>query len=150
VVKTIVRCAFHGCHPNVFTCDIEAPASRAELAALNVDLVHHVGVLYHLRDPFSHLLSLGAIAAEGLMLDTHVAPADRATDEAVVNGEAYRYMRYAEGGRAEAFSGMHDHAKWMPLDTLVNLLRRAGFSSVDVVEERMDSNGPRVLIVAGR
>lgn len=150
VVKTIVRSAFHGCHPHVFTCDIEDPGAGAELAALDVDFVHHVGVLYHLQDPIGHLRSLGNIARRGLLLDTHVAPADAADEELVVDGETFRYMRYAEGGRAEVFSGMYDHAKWLPLDTLVRLLGDGGFSEVEVVEERSERNGPRVLILARR
>ncbi|HVL06279.1 MAG TPA: methyltransferase domain-containing protein [Acidimicrobiales bacterium] len=150
VVKTIVRCAFHGWSPEVFTCDIEAPAAPAELAAVGADFVHHVGVLYHLRDPVSHVRALGAVAAKGLMLDTHVAPPDRATDELVVDGERFRYMRYAEGGRTEVFSGMYDHAKWLPLGTLTGLLTDAGFTTVDVVEERAERNGPRVLVLASR
>lgn len=150
VVKTMVRCAFHRYHPDVFTCDIEASAASEELAALNVDFVHHVGVLYHLQDPVSHVRNLGAIAGRGLLLDTHVAPANEATDEVVLNGEHFHYMRYAEGGRADVFSGMYDHAKWLTLDSLVRLLRQAGFSSVDVAEERTERNGPRVLVLAGR
>lgn len=150
VVKTIVRCSFHGCHPSVFTCDVEAPGASTDLAALGVDLVHHVGVLYHLKDPIRHVRSLGLIAGRGLMLDTHVAPPGSATDEMILDGETFRYMRYAEGGKAEVFSGMYDHAKWLPVGTLVRLLHEAGFSSVDVVEERAERNGPRVLILAGR
>ena len=150
VVKTIVRCAFHGCHPDVFTCDIEAPGAGAELAGLHADFVHHVGVLYHLKDPIGHVRDLGRIAGRGVMLDTHVAPPGQATDEVVVDGETFRYMRYGEHGRDEVFSGMYDHAKWFPLDTLVSLLREAGFADVEVVEERAERNGPRVLILAAR
>jgi tRNA (mo5U34)-methyltransferase len=150
VVKTIVRCALHGCHPTAFTCDIESPTAAEELAGLDVDFVHHVGVLYHLRDPVSHVRTLGRIAGNGLLLDTHVAPTDQATEVFVVDGETYPYMRYAEGGKDEVFSGMYDHAKWLPVDTLVGLLGDAGFTSVDVIEERAERNGPRVLILAGR
>ena len=84
------------------------------------------------------------------MLDTHVAPADQAKEEMVVDGERFSYMRYAEAGRAEVFSGMYDHAKWLPLDTLTGLLGDAGFSAVDVIEQRAERNGPRVLILAQR
>jgi hypothetical protein len=150
VVTTMVRSSFHACHPTVFTCDVEASGATDGLAELGADFVHHVGVLYHLRDPIGHVRSLGRIAGRGLLLDTHVAPAGSATDQVVVDGESFEYMRYAEGGRAEVFSGMYDHAKWLPLDTLVRLLQEAGFSSVDVVEERAERNGPRVLILAGR
>ena len=150
VVKTMVRCSFHGCQPTVFTCDVEVSGAADQLAALGVDFVHHVGVLYHLTDPIGHVRGLGRIAGRGVLLDTHVAPAGSATDQVVVDGETFAYMRYAEGGRADVFSGMYDHAKWLPLETLVRLLQDAGFSSVDVVEERAERNGPRVLILAGR
>jgi tRNA (mo5U34)-methyltransferase len=150
VVKTIVRCALMGCSPDVFTCDIERAAGMAELEALHVDLVHHIGVLYHLKDPVQHLLGLGAIAGRGLLLDTHVAPSGQATENVMIDGETFAYMRYSEGGERDVFSGVYDHAKWLPLATIVNLLGRAGFSNVDVVEERAEANGPRVLILADR
>jgi 2-polyprenyl-3-methyl-5-hydroxy-6-metoxy-1,4-benzoquinol methylase len=150
VVKTIVRGALLGCHPEVFTCDIERSGAMAELESLEADLVHHVGVLYHLKDPVQHLLAMGAVARRGLMLDTHVAPSGQANETVVVEGETFAYMRYSEGGARDVFSGIYDHAKWLPLATIVGLLGRAGFDSVDVVEERAEANGPRVLIFAGR
>lgn len=150
VVKTIVRCAFHGWHPEVFTCDVEVPRAMESLASLDVELVHHVGVLYHLRNPVEHILALGSVAQHGLMLDTHVADLSRAVHTMEFEGDKIPYMRFEESGVGDAFSGMYSHAKWLPLPVVVDLLHRAGFRSVDVLEARAERNGPRVLIMAGR
>ena len=147
VVKTIVRCAFYGFRPEVFVCDVEDEAAMNQLQA---DVVHHVGVLYHLREPVQHLLALGRVARRGLLLDTHVATPAEATESVEVDGHHYAYRRYREGGVDEVFSGMYEHAKWLTLDGITELLVRAGFSDVDVVEERAERNGARVLLVAGR
>ncbi|MBL8753563.1 MAG: DUF1698 domain-containing protein, partial [Planctomycetes bacterium] len=85
VVKTTVRCAMFHQHPAVGVCDVENEAQVAQLPA--VDLVHHVGVLYHLKDPVVHLQRLAAKVKQGMLLDTHVAPAATATHS------------YSSGGR---------------------------------------------------
>ena len=147
VVKTIVRAAFYGARPDVFVCDVEA---WDDDQALTADVWHHVGVLYHLRDPVRHLLRLGTLCREGLLLDTHVADEATATESMTVDGRDYRYRRYAEGGAADHFSGAYDHAKWLLLADVVGLLERAGFARVDVLDERAQRNGPRVTLVARR
>ncbi len=148
VVKTIVRAAMFGYCPNVFLCNLDLAADLADLP--ETDLIHHVGVLYHLKDPVRHLLALGRIAREGVMLDTHVAVPDTALGTYEVDGQAYRYQFYKEGGRAEVFSGMYDHAKWLLQSDIEALLRKAGFASVKVVEERQERNGRRILLFARR
>jgi tRNA (mo5U34)-methyltransferase len=148
VVKTIVRCSFYGVHPTVFPCDVEAPGiDRAHLAA---DLAHHVGVLYHLRDPVRHLLDLGRSIREGLLLDTHVALDEQATDVYEVDGTSYRYRHYREGGRSEVFSGMYDHAKWLRLDDIRAVLDRAGFGRTEVLDQEPQRHGSRVTLIVRR
>lgn len=117
---------------------------------LPADVVHHVGVLYHLEEPARHLLGLGKIARLGLLLDTHVAREDEATETLELDGRSYPYRRYREGGAADVFSGMRAHAKWLTLEGVVDLLARAGFVSADVVETREERDGHRVLVVARR
>ncbi len=69
VVKTIVRCAMFGVPaPVVFRWDAEeAPPASVDLRC---DVLHHVGVLYHLTDPVGHLASIAPLVGEGITLDT--------------------------------------------------------------------------------
>jgi tRNA (mo5U34)-methyltransferase len=148
VAKTLVRTAMFDCWPQVYAVDVEAtPTDGWRLAA---DVAHHVGVLYHLRDPVGHLLDLGRHIAVGLMLDTHVARPDDVDAAYTAGGTEWRYQRKTEGGRADPFSGMYAHAKWLPLDELERLLAAAGFPVIDVAERRDERNGLRVKIFARR
>jgi len=145
VVKTMVRCAMFERHPTVFTCDLERPLGLEDL--LLADVCHHVGVLYHLTDPVRHLRQLATWVTRGVMLDTHYSlPAD-ATEVYTVEGRRFSHQRFDES-RADPFSGMAGHAKWLLLDDIVDVLHTAGFDAVEVAERREERNGPRVLIFA--
>jgi len=148
VVKTIVRCAMFGCSPVVFKHDVEEQAANTKMP--EVDVVHHVGVLYHLQDPVGHLIELGRCARSGIMLDTHYCREEEARDEYEVGGKCYRYKKYGESGYQDVFSGMYNHAKWLRLDDIRMVLREAGFGRVDEFETRQERNGPRVLLFAER
>lgn len=148
VVKTVVRCAFFDERPRVFPYDVEGESEHDDL--LHADLCHHVGVLYHLADPVSHLRRLGTWISGGLMLDTHYTEENDATDVYVADGERYRFRRYEERGRDDVFSGMRPHSKWLQLDDIVGVLRSDGFDTVEIVETRQERNGPRVLLFAAR
>jgi hypothetical protein len=148
VVKTLVRCGFFDCRATVFKCDLDRREDEARLP--QVDVVHHVGVFYHLVDPVSHLLGLGRSVRTGLMLDTHFALDDQAGRSYTVNGREFRYRHAGEGGKGEVFSGMGDHAKWLLLPDIRSLLHQAGFSDIEVVEQRQEPNGARVLLFARR
>jgi len=148
VVKTIVRCAFFGLTPTVFKCNIEDHLMKIE--PLSSDVVHHVGVLYHLRDPIQHLFNLGKYIRVGIMLDTHYSLHDEAKESYEVNGVRYCYKKFSESGHSDPFSGMYDHAKWLKLDDIVNTLKHTGFRTVEIIETRNERNGPRVLLFAKR
>jgi tRNA (mo5U34)-methyltransferase len=148
VVKTIVRTWSFGHHVTAFVCDVEKPADFALVPT--VDVVHHIGVLYHLRDPIAHLRALLPKTRELLLLDTHVAADGEATATYESGGEKYPYRRFAEGGRVDAFSGMYDHAKWLSIEVLTGFLRGAGFADVEVAEMRQERNGLRTLLFAKR
>lgn len=148
VVKTIVRCWCFGHSIQAFKCDVESPADFALLP--EVDVVHHIGVLYHLADPVSHLAAITAKARRAIMLDTHVARENEAAKSYEVNGMAYRYQEYREGGRDNVFAGMYEHAKWLLLETIEMLLRAHGFPLLHVAEMRDERNGLRALIYASR
>jgi 2-polyprenyl-3-methyl-5-hydroxy-6-metoxy-1,4-benzoquinol methylase len=147
VVKTVVRCALYDVWPRVFVFDVEG-SDDDDL--VHADLCHHVGVLYHLSDPISHLRSLGTWISRGLMLDTHYARPAEANEEYEVGGEAFRYRRYAEHGRGDVFSGMQSHSKWLLLDDIERVLSDAGFDIVEIAETREERNGPRVLLFGER
>lgn len=148
VVKAMLRCQFYGAAPDIRRCDVEI---ETELQLLpEVDLLHHVGVLYHLVDPVRHLRALAPKVRVGLMLDTHVATPESAKDVLNTGGLQLRCQRYAEGGVREVFSGMYDHAAWLVLDDLLNLLVELGFKHTRVHEQRAERNGPRVLVFASR
>lgn len=148
VVKAIVRCSLSGHAPSIFKCDIES--AETDTTLLQADLLHHVGVLYHLRDPVTHLLSLGRYIGKGLMLDTHYCLPEHVTGSYNAGGKSYLYQHYLEYGKKEVFSGMYDHSKWLLLDDIVACLKQTGFDKVEVVETRQERNGPRVLLFAER
>ncbi len=147
VIKTLVRCWAFSKTADIFFWDLEttAPISRN----LNCDILHHVGVLYHLTDPVGHLQKMLPCVGEAVMLDTHIAPDQQLLRETANNFE-YRYFRYMESGRDAPFAGLGSHAKWIALEDLIRLLKTSGFSFVDVAEHREERNGPRVLIYASR
>ena len=148
LVKTVVRTAMFDCRPSILQCDVENPDDLARLPS--VDLVHHVGVLYHLTDPVRHLRLLAPKVCEGMLLDTHVATDAAADASFTTDGKTYRCKLHREGGKAEVFSGMYDHAKWLLLDDLVAVLRECGFPRVEVIEVRDERNGPRARLHAFR
>jgi hypothetical protein len=146
VVKTIVRTAMFNYHPTVFKCDVENWESQFPL--LQADVCHHIGVLYHLKDPVKHLQGLGKITKEAILLDTHYAHPEEATEQYEVGGKHYAYKKYGEG--KDVFSGMYDHAKWLPLNSILEILNNQGFKHQEVLEKRDERNGPRVLLYLAR
>lgn len=78
VVKAKLRCYFYGVAADIRRCDVEIEQEQQSLP--EVDLLHYVGVLYHLVDPVRHLQVLAPKVRMGLMLDTHVATPESAQD----------------------------------------------------------------------
>ena len=148
VVKTIVRSAMLGYHPEVFVCDVEDPDRLARVP--EVDVAHHVGVLYHLADPVAHLALLAPRVRSLLMLDTHVAEDGDGVERYASGGASYRFKSYREFGHADVFSGTSPASKWLLLDDLVAALRAGGLPLVEIVETRSERNGARVLLYARR
>jgi len=147
VAKTLVRCGLLGYRPRVLCWDLEDGLPPTDMSH---DILHHVGVLYHLSDPVRHLYALTALTRVGVMLDTHVA--DETSDRIEryeVGTKAFRCAVKRESGRAQPFAGMRDYARWLVLDDLRELLESCGF---EIIKERVRSerNGPRVLIFGCR
>jgi tRNA (mo5U34)-methyltransferase len=112
------------------------------------DIIFFFGVLYHLKDPVRHILKLGEQIKTGIMLDTHIADDSDVLEQYNVGENIFQYKKYLEFGSGEVFSGMHDHSKWLTLNSLENTLMLAGFLNITVVEIRRERNGPRVLLFA--
>lgn len=148
VVKAQVRCGLYGTRPRIFLYDLETRPLDSEI--LRCDVLFHCGVLYHLSDPVSHLTEMAPLTRDAILLDTHYTKPEDATDSYVVGGKSYRYRRYGEHGKHNVFAGMVDHAKWLTLDTLLELLSSLGFSDRLDVKPREERNGPRALIIAAR
>ncbi len=149
VVKTLVRLGFFNRTARVFVCDIEKVEDSAK-DFLKCDVLHHVGVLYHLLDPVRHLLALSNFVKDGIMLDTHIAEPGEVNGEYNVSGTTYKYKHYNEGGKKEVFSGMYNHAKWLLVEDIEKILRSAGFGSLNLIEKRSERNGSRILLIAKR
>ncbi len=148
VVKTIVRTNLFGCPVISMVCDMEQPEHLARLE--QTDVVHHVGVLYHLLDPVTHLKAVAAKTTTAFLLDTHYASDDMLNAAYTVDGETYRYHRYAEHGRDEVFSGMYGHAKWLRLQDIKQLFAANGFADFKVLTDSVQRNGPRFTALVCR
>ncbi len=150
VLKTLARVWAYG-----MTCDVaqwnieEGPSS---FLPEQWDVLHHIGVLYHLSDPVGHLNTVLPRTTSGVLLDTHVADsADLATLRYEVGGASFRYRRKPEPHAAHSpFAGMCDHAKYLVLEDLVEHLRSHGFNDVKVVSNCLERNGRRVTVWAFR
>jgi tRNA (mo5U34)-methyltransferase len=146
VAKAILRASLYGFSPTVFVCNVEEYPLPAELSSF--DVMFHVGVLYHLRDPVRHLTEISALCRTALLLDTHVAEDGETTAEYEVAGKPYRYKKFTEGGHQEVFSGVYEHSKWLTTATIVDILKLGGFRKVDLIEVRNERNGTRILLLA--
>jgi tRNA (mo5U34)-methyltransferase len=148
VVKTAVRCAVLGYWADVRCLDLEQ--SDSATFDCEFDVLHHVGVLYHLTDPVDHLVRVAAQVNEAILLDTHVAPKGAPMETYESQGDLWSYRRFHESGRSTPFAGMRDHSKWLSESDLIRLLEHCGFARVHVVERRAERNGPRILVHAFR
>jgi tRNA (mo5U34)-methyltransferase len=148
VVKTAARCAMFQVSPTLFVWDVEKLLPPG--IDPSCDILHHVGVLYHLADPVSHLLDVAKYVRRGIMLDTHVATEEQADHSYDVGGRTFRCRDYREASVDQPFAGMYAVARWLTLDDLLGVLQSAGFPNVEVVQRREERNGLRVLVYGER
>lgn len=144
VIKTLTRLSAYGRSAKVYPLDIEGP-----LGALpHFDVVFHCGVLYHLENPVSHLLSILGFC-DAIYLDTHVAEVGRNADVLVHEGRTYHGYRHTEGGWLDPFSGRASAAFWLLPADIERLLIEQGFSC-ETWSERAERNGARVGLLGKR
>lgn len=148
IAKSAVRCAFFQALARFFVWDVEEPLPEDQ--ARDWDILHHVGVLYHLEDPVGHLQNIAPRISHAIMLDTHVAEDEMATATAEAGGFSYRYQERREVGYDCVFAGTMPTARWLHLDDLKALLTGLGFTKLDQIELRAERNGPRVFLLAER
>ncbi|MGE0742050.1 MAG: class I SAM-dependent methyltransferase [Hyphomonadaceae bacterium] len=145
VVKTLTRLSWHGLSANVYQFD----ADRIGGDFPKYDVIFHFGVLYHMLRPVEHLINLGA-HCDYLYLDTHVAADSDMLMSFAVGENVYDGVRRNEGGWSSPFAGTEDAALWLTRDSLMRALRDAGFVDMQILQDRAERNGPRLLILAWR
>ena len=108
------------------------------------DAVFCSGLLYHLWEPWKLVEQIPRVAPR-LFIWTHYAPENEAT---LTRGN-WRGREQVEGGKDEPLSGMKPKSFWLTLESLLQLLRSAGFTSIKILENNLEhSNGPAVRIAA--
>jgi tRNA (mo5U34)-methyltransferase len=145
VLKTLARLSWHGVSAKVHQYDAEEIGADFP----RFDVIFHIGVLYHLANPVQHLLNIGQLC-DYLFLDTHVAPNEKAGVSIGVDGMSFSGARHREGGWADPFSGKDKHAIWLTRESVLDVLKHAGFSNTQILQERQERNGPRLLLIAAR
>lgn len=149
LLKTLIRLWGYNYQAQVELWDLENDGIPVRIPP-QWDVLHHIGVLYHLSDPVRHLRSVLERTKDAVLLDTHVAhDEETANHQYEADGKIYRYHKYAEN-RLEPFAGMEDHAKWLLLEELKELFAAEGFSNWQVASDRAERNGRRVTIWAQR
>lgn len=143
VIKTLTRVSMHGKSVKAFVHD----ASEISRTFGQFEIVFHFGVLYHMMNPVEHLNALGGIT-DALYLDTHIAGEKVIRGQYLVDGENFDFDLRGEAGWADPFSGTAPKSRQLTLESLQRALLRAGFANCEVLQERAERNGPRVLILA--
>jgi tRNA (mo5U34)-methyltransferase len=148
IAKSAVRCAFFQVNARFFVWDVEETLPEDQTRSW--DILHHIGVLYHLQNPVGHLQHIAPRIGRAILLDTHVAEDGKANRSDEASGFAYRYQERGESGYDCVFAGTMPTARWLHLDDLKQLLAKLGFNHIDQVELREERNGLRVLLLAER
>lgn len=148
IVAALVRSFVHG------TKNVRFELSDVrELGAEHdaFDIVFHVGVLYHLDDPASHLARIAALAPD-LLLDTHYADDSLPwpTTDSKRGGRTYAARLYREGSWDDVFSGVQPTSAWLTREDLFRCLRDIGYTTVTLLDDRKERNGPRLTLIARR
>jgi hypothetical protein len=123
----------------------QANLEHSDLTAFGkFDAVFCCGLLYHLPEPWRLIEQLPAVAPV-LFIWTQYASEQDGRDV----GDGLRGKIHQEGGTDEPLSGMSSTAIWLTLESLRELLRRSGYTKIDVIhDDPAHPNGPAVTIGA--
>jgi len=124
---------------------VQANLETIDLTTLGrFDAVYCVGVLYHLPEPWKLVEQIVRVTSS-LFVWTHYVAQNKA--DKVVNG--LRGWIYQEHGLTDPLSGMSASSFWPTLDDLRQMLTRAGFERIRIVEDNpMHPHGPCVALAA--
>jgi tRNA (mo5U34)-methyltransferase len=145
VIKTLARSVAYGVFPKVFTLNIDDKIQTKLIP--EIDILHHVGVLYHLFDPVEHLNSILPKVKEALLLDTHYATHEMANQK---NYNGFSYFEYKEFGYNDVFSGINPTSKWLLHEDIHKILISHGFTNISTIFNKKERNGPRVSLIASK
>lgn len=113
---------------------------------VDTDILVHIGVLYHLRNPVRHLMKCLA-GCKTVCLDTHTKRKDQEPAYEEVDGKVYAGGLYQEFGLDDPLSGIQSHSLWLEQDFLMKAIAECGFC-VTYTHPRDTENGPRITIIA--
>lgn len=124
---------------------VQANLEQRPLSAFGqFDAVFCSGVLYHLPRPWELLDGFRA-AAPRVFIWTQYADEAKVTE----TREGFPGHWYQEHGPTDALSGMSPKSFWITLPSLLERLRRNGFTAHQVLEDnRAHPNGPSVTLAA--
>lgn len=150
ILKTMARLWAYGVRHETVLWNVEHAVPTTLPAEW--DVLHHVGVLYHVTNPVEHLLEVLPRTRSAVLLDTHVSNnLEAAVESYEVAGKTYNYFRQPEPVAGHSpFAGMEDHAKYLVVEEMMDLLVEQGFTDTRLVENRAERNGRRVMIWAFR
>ncbi len=148
IACTLVRCFVHK-SDNV--SPVLGDARHIDESLGHFDIIFHVGVLYHLMDPVSHIMNLARMT-DVLLLDTHYCLEDTTFPrcDIRIDDKVYQAYAYGEKGWKDPFSGVEPESLWLHRQALLDVLTDAGFTSLEVFKDRIERNGPRISIMASR
>ena len=124
---------------------VEADLEKADLTNFGkFDAIFCSGLLYHLPEPWKLIEQFPRVAPR-VFLWTHYA--EDTPELLTVNGLKGR--EYMEGGRDEPLSGISPTSFWLTLDSLKNVLMKAGFNTIQILyDDPRHCNGPAVTLSA--
>ena len=126
VIKTLTRLSFHGKTSGVFCFNAD------DLSIDNYgfyDVIFHCGVLYHLKDPISHLYNIFKMC-NYIFLDTHVTE------------DSNKIV--PENNWNAPYAGKDKTALWLNINELEKICIEGGFN-IEKIEKRNEHNGLRIL-----
>lgn len=133
-----------------FQC-LDLNNSGIVLDNIEIDIVYHTGVLYHLQHPIEHLKYIASIT-DKLFLATRCYDKEsniKLLDCKISNWNEFRRYKVSEKSASwdRSFAGITDYSVWLHKNDIKAILHHVGFKKVTLLEETR-SYCPRVVYVA--